>query len=198
MNRISSSRQRGSFGRLGFESMKPSSLPTVYYGARPSSPLGALWAAASPRGAWAISYGIDEARFCEHILARGEARLVYAPGKVTAILTQLSEFLRGKRRRFDVRVDWRHMTPFQVAVRKAVMAVPYGETASYGDIAAAVGKPLAPRAVGGVQASNPLSFIIPCHRIIAADGGLGGYGGPEGLKVKAWLLQMESNRARRN
>ncbi len=176
--------------------MKPSNLPTVYYGTRPRSPLGTLWAAASPRGAWAINYGIDEARFCEHILARGQARLVYAPGKVAGILAQLSEFLRGKRQRFAVRVDWRDMTPFQVAVRKAVMAVPYGETASYGDIAAAVGKPLAPRAVGRAQASNPLSFIIPCHRIIAADGGLGGYGGPEGLKVKAWLLELEAKRAR--
>ena len=177
--------------------MKTPGLPIVYYGMRPRSPLGALWAAASPRGAWAVSYGIDEARFCEHILARGDARLVYAPGKVAGILSQLSEFLRGKRRRFAVRMDWRGMTPFQIAVRKAVMAVPYGETASYGDIAAAVGKPLAPRAVGGVQASNPLSFIIPCHRIIAADGGLGGYGGPQGLKVKAWLLDLESKRARR-
>lgn len=174
-----------------------SSIPTVYYGSRARSPLGALWAAASPRGAWAISYAIDEASFCEHILARGEARLVYAPGKVAAILSQLSEFLRGQRQRFEVRVDWRDMTLFQIAVRKAVMAVPYGETASYGDIAAAVGKPLAPRAVGGVQASNPIAFIIPCHRIIAADGGLGGYGGAEGLKIKAWLLALESKRAHR-
>ena len=177
--------------------MKPSTFPTVYYGTRPRSPLGALWAAASSLGVWAASYGIDEARFCEHILARGEARLVYAPGKVAGILAQLSEFLRGQRTRFEVRVDWRDMTPFQIAVRKAVMAVPYGQTASYGDIAAAVGKPLAPRAVGGVQASNPLSFIIPCHRIIAADGGLGGYGGAEGLKIKAWLLALESKSARR-
>lgn len=173
-----------------------SSLPTVYYGSRPRSPLGPLWAAASPRGAWAVSNGVDEAAFYEHILTRGEARLVYAPGKVAAILAQLSEFLAGRRRRFEVKVDWRDMTAFQIAVRKAVIAVPYGETASYGDIASAVGHPRAPRAVGGVQASNPISFIIPCHRIIAADGGLGGYGGPEGLKIKAWLLAMESKHAR--
>ncbi|MEX2144320.1 MAG: methylated-DNA--[protein]-cysteine S-methyltransferase [Anaerolineales bacterium] len=120
---------------------------------------------------------------------------MYAPGKIAALLKQLSEFARGRRTRFEVQVDWRGMTPFQVAVRKAVMAVPFGETASYGDIAATVGKPRAARAVGSVQAGNPIAFIIPCHRIIASDGGLGGYGGPDGLRLKARLLAMESKRA---
>ena len=177
--------------------MTASNPPIIYFGSRPKSPMGALWAAVSDRGVWSVSYGIDQARFCEHILARGDVRPVYAPRKVAPILKQLGEYLGGRRQRFDLRVDWRGMTEFQVAVRKAVMAVPYGETASYGDIAAAVGKPLAPRAVGGVQASNPIAFIIPCHRIIAADGGLGGYGGPEGLKIKARLLAFEAKRAHR-
>ncbi len=83
------------------------------------------------------------------------------------------------------------MTAFQQAVRKAVMAVGYGETASYGDIAAAVGNPRAARAVGGVQACNPISFIIPCHRIIGADGSLAGYGGFGGVETKRWLLELE-------
>src|SRR3972149_6006785 len=169
----------------------------VFYAESAFSHLAPLWAAVSERGLWAASYGIAEEEFRAQILDRGRAVPVYAPEKVRNALWQMEEFLAGNRKRFDLKVDGRGMTPFQIAVRKAVMAVPYGQTASYGDIAAAVGKPLAPRAVGGVQASNPIAFIIPCHRIIAADGGLGGYGGAEGLKIKAWLLALESKSARR-
>jgi O-6-methylguanine DNA methyltransferase len=85
------------------------------------------------------------------------------------------------------------MTDFQIAVRKAVMALPYGSTASYGDIAAAVGNPRAARAMGGVQARNPISFVIPCHRVIGSDGSLHGYGGFGGVETKAWLLDLEAN-----
>jgi methylated-DNA-[protein]-cysteine S-methyltransferase len=178
--------------------MKSVPMIDIYFGKRPS-PLGLIWAAASKSGVWAVSYDIDEAHFVDHIQARGRGvvRPVYAPGKVAGVLKQLNEFARGRRQRFVVKVDWSGMTPFQVAVRQAVMAVPFGETASYGDIAATVGKPRAARAVGTVQAGNPIAFIIPCHRIIASDGGLGGYGGPAGLKLKARLLAMESKRARR-
>jgi methylated-DNA-[protein]-cysteine S-methyltransferase len=135
---------------------------------------------------------MDEMEFVAEAGRRGPAKFVYDAERVAPILEQLAEFLGGKRQRFEVKVDWSGMTPFQIAVRKAVMAVPYGKTASYGDIAAAVGKPLAPRAVGGVQATNPISFIIPCHRIIGADGSLAGYGGFGGIKTKAWLLELEA------
>jgi O-6-methylguanine DNA methyltransferase len=136
-------------------------LPIVFYGSKPHKRLGLLWAGVTERGLWSASYGIDEVEFRAHILARGDAIAVHSPAKVAAALKQMAEFLAGKRRRFELKVDWSEMTPFQVAVRKAVMAVPYGETASYGDIAAAVGRPLAPRAVGAVQATNPISFVIP-------------------------------------
>jgi methylated-DNA-[protein]-cysteine S-methyltransferase len=173
-------------------SQKPRrSLPTVFYGDSPASRLAPLWAAVTARGVWAGAYGMDEAEFRAEAEQRGPAALVYDPGKVAAVLKQMEEFLAGKRRRFDVELDWSGMTPFQTAVRKAVMAVPYGKTASYGEIAAAVGKPLAARAVGGVQATNPISFIIPCHRIIGSDGSLAGYGGFGGLKTKKWLLKLE-------
>lgn len=166
-------------------------LPTVWYGDLAASRLAPLWAAVSPRGVWAGAYGMDEAEFQAEALQRGPAALVYAPGRVEGILRQMAEFLAGKRRRFELKVDWSGMTPFQVAVRKAVMAVPYGKVASYGEIAAVVGKPLAARAVGGVQATNPISFIIPCHRIVGSDGSLAGYGGYGGLETKKWLLKLE-------
>lgn len=171
---------------------KSRTLPTVYYGERAGSRLAPLWAAASQRGVWAASYGIEEPEFRAQVLERGRVALVYDPKRVAAILDQMVEFLNGKRTRFDLKVDWSGMTPFQVAVRKAVMAVPYGQTASYGEIAAAVGKPQASRAVGGVQASNPISLVIPCHRIVGSDGSLHGYGGFGGLETKQWLLDLEA------
>jgi O-6-methylguanine DNA methyltransferase len=164
---------------------------TVYYAESPKTRLAPLWAAVTSRGVWAASYGIDEEEFRAQILDRGRVTLIYDASKLAPILRQMEEFLAGKRKRFDLKVDWSGMTPFQIAVRKAVMAVPYGKTASYGEIAAEVGKPQAPRAVGGVQATNPISFVIPCHRIVGSDGGLHGYGGYGGLKTKAWLLELE-------
>jgi methylated-DNA-[protein]-cysteine S-methyltransferase len=172
-------------------SKRQKQLLTVYYGDLAASRLAPLWAAASERGVWAGAYGMDEAEFRAEALQRGPAALVYAPERVAGVLRQMEEFLAGKRRRFEVKIDWNGMTPFQVAVRKAVMAVPYGKVASYGEIAAVVGKPLAARAVGGVQATNPISFIIPCHRIIGSDGSLAGYGGFGGLETKKWLLKLE-------
>lgn len=170
-------------------------VPLVYYADTTPTPLGPLWAAITERGLWSASYGIEESEFREQILERGPAEMIYDEVRLAEVLAQFEEFLAGKRKRFDLAVDWRGMTPFQVAVRKAVMAVPYGETASYGDIAARVGVPRAARAVGGVQATNPISFVIPCHRIIGADGSLHGYGGYGGLETKRWLLDLEAGKA---
>ncbi|UYN89160.1 MAG: methylated-DNA--[protein]-cysteine S-methyltransferase [Anaerolineales bacterium] len=171
--------------------------PLLFYAAKRHKRLGLVWAAVSQRGVWSAAYGIDEPRFCDHILERGPAQLVKQPAAAADVLEQIHEFLAGTRRRFELNVDLSGMTPFQVAVRKAVMAVRYGQTASYGDIAAAVGKPRAARAVGGVQAGNPISFIIPCHRIIGADGSLAGYGGFGGLETKRWLLKLEGTELRK-
>jgi len=167
--------------------------PLVYYAESPSSKLGLIWAAATEIGLWSLSYGVDEAEFQAQILERGPATLIFDESKLATALVQVKDFLSGKRERFDLPIDWRGMTDFQIAVRHAVMALPYGETASYGEIAARVGNPRAARAVGAVQASNPISFVIPCHRVLGSDGSLHGYGGFGGLKTKAWLLDLESN-----
>lgn len=165
--------------------------PQIYYAESPSSQLGLMWAATSEKGVWSVSYGIDADEFRSEILRRGPAHLLYSENEVAPIFEQIHQFLRGERKRFDLEIDWSGMTPFQIAVRRAVMNLPYGQTASYGDIAAQVGHPRAARAVGGVQASNPISFIIPCHRVVGADGSLHGYGGFGGLHTKAWLIELE-------
>lgn len=166
--------------------------PTVHYASRSHDLFGPLWVALSDRGLWCASYGIDELEFRARIQDRGPAQARYSQAPCDEALQQIDEYLGGRRRGFDLEIDWRGMTEFQVAVRKAVMAVPYGKTAAYSDIAADVGRPLAYRAVGSVQAANPLAFIIPCHRITHADGTLANYGGEGGVDTKTWLLELES------
>jgi O-6-methylguanine DNA methyltransferase len=103
-------------------------------------------------------------------------------------MTQLLEFLEGKRREFDLPLDLRG-TDFQLAVYREVERIPFGERRSYADVAAAVGRPSATRAVGAANGANPIPLVIPCHRVIGSRGQLQGYGG--GLDLKARLLAME-------
>jgi methylated-DNA-[protein]-cysteine S-methyltransferase len=105
-----------------------------------------------------------------------------------AVERQLREYFQGKRTTFDLKVHPKG-TPFQKAVWKALAAIPYGETRSYGEIAKTIGRPAAVRAVGLANGRNPLPIVIPCHRVIGANGQLVGYGG--GLPVKQALLDRE-------
>jgi methylated-DNA-[protein]-cysteine S-methyltransferase len=104
------------------------------------------------------------------------------------IRRQLDEYFEGQRKNFNVPLEL-HGSPFQVQVWTALRAIPYGQTASYAAIAQAVGRPAAVRAVGAANGRNPVSIIVPCHRVIGADGSLTGYGW--GVERKAWLLAHE-------
>lgn len=107
-----------------------------------------------------------------------------------AAAEQLGEYFAGARRRFDLPLDMPG-TPFQQRVWQALSEIPFGETSSYGQLAARIGKPGAARAVGLANNRNPISLIVPCHRVIGADGSLTGYGG--GLDRKRWLLAHEAD-----
>jgi methylated-DNA-[protein]-cysteine S-methyltransferase len=109
-------------------------------------------------------------------------------------VTQIEEYFAGHRTRFDLPLAPRG-TAFQRAVWRALTRIPYGETASYGDIARAIGKPAASRAIGGANHRNPIAIVIPCHRVIGADGSMTGYGG--GLPRKQRLLALEARVADR-
>ncbi len=102
--------------------------------------------------------------------------------------TQLREYFAGARRHFELALAPRG-TPFQLAVWQALRAIPYGQTVSYGEIARRLGRPEAARAVGLANGANPLPILVPCHRVIGADGSLTGFGG--GLPIKRALLQLE-------
>jgi methylated-DNA-[protein]-cysteine S-methyltransferase len=106
-----------------------------------------------------------------------------------SIAQQLEEYFGGGRTRFDVPLRLSG-TEFQQQVWSALRDIPYGETISYGELARRVGNPAAVRAVGLANGRNPVAIIVPCHRVIGADGSLTGYGG--GLERKAWLLDLEA------
>jgi len=101
---------------------------------------------------------------------------------------ELNEYFAGRRREFTFPLDLRG-TEFQIACWRALLAIPYGETRTYADIARAVGRPQGFRAVGMANNRNPIAIVVPCHRVIASDGTLCGYGG--GLDVKRKLLELE-------
>jgi methylated-DNA-[protein]-cysteine S-methyltransferase len=107
----------------------------------------------------------------------------------TEMMRELEEYVAGRRHSFDLPLDWSSIKPFQRAVLRAASTIPFGETRSYGWIAQKIGNPKAARAVGQALGSNPIPIILPCHRVINSNGGLGGYGG--GLPLKIKLLRLE-------
>lgn len=111
------------------------------------------------------------------------------PAAFTHVRTQLSEYFAGSRTTFEVALVMLG-TPFQQRVWRALKTIPYGRTTSYGELARVIGQPTAARAVGLANARNPISIIVPCHRVIGADGALTGYGG--GTERKKQLLELEA------
>lgn len=109
---------------------------------------------------------------------------------VNDAVTQLDEYFNGARRDFELPLDLQG-TEFQVAAWNALADIPYGHTASYGQQAASIGRPKAVRAIGGANGRNPVGIVLPCHRIVGADGSLTGFGG--GIAVKKWLLDHEQS-----
>jgi methylated-DNA-[protein]-cysteine S-methyltransferase len=104
-------------------------------------------------------------------------------------LKEITEYLGGERREFATPVDWRGWPAFTRQVLETCARVPYGTTVSYGELARRVGSPRAARAVGQALGRNPVPLIVPCHRVVRADGGLGGFGGGPALKGR--LLELE-------
>ena len=117
-----------------------------------------------------------------------QGRLIRDESGLTPYQQQLTEYFAGVRREFDMPLDLRG-TPFQTAVWRALLQIPYGETRSYSDIATAIGRATAVRAVGAANGANPIPFVIPCHRVIGKNGTLTGYRG--GIDIKAKLLRLE-------
>ena len=132
-----------------------------------------------------------EKQFMSENQAYQEGVYVFDPQVTQPYRAQISEYLEQKRKVFSLSIDWKVYTPFQKAVLKETLAIPYGETRSYGEVAAAIGNPKASRAVGQAEKSNHVPLVIPCHRVIGSDGSMTGYGGSENTDTKVSLLQFE-------
>ncbi len=144
------------------------------------SPIGTVEIVGSPGG-------ILEINFCENAPGR-VAPSSALPAVVNECLEELEEYFRGRLKSFSVKLRLSG-TDFQEEVWRRLLEIPYGQTATYKEVAEAIGRPLAIRAVGGANHRNPISIIVPCHRVVGHNGGLVGYGG--GLWRKEWLLRHE-------
>jgi AraC family transcriptional regulator of adaptative response/methylated-DNA-[protein]-cysteine methyltransferase len=155
------------------------------------TPLGPMVAAATTRGVCLLEFAEPDRLDKQLEALRRGSRLVLARGEsdhLDRLRTEIAEYFAGERRSFEVAVDARG-TPFQQSVWAELRLIPFGETRSYASVARALSSPGGVRAVGQANGSNPVAIVLPCHRVVNADGGLGGYGG--GLWRKRRLLALE-------
>jgi methylated-DNA-[protein]-cysteine S-methyltransferase len=163
----------------------------IYIASTNSTPLGEIWVAVSENGLVAVEFPVDQVSFRANLNRRHAASIETDPSCTTQVIIQLEEYASGLRREFNLPIDWSAMGDFQRSALQATCAIPFGQTRTYQQVAIQVGSPRAARAVGRAEATNPMPLVIPCHRVVGADGKLHGYGAGQGLSTKTWLLNLE-------
>lgn len=158
--------------------------PSRIVKARWQGPLGAIIVAATDDGVAGVWFE-GQKHMPDHSQWREDAQHAH----IRAATSQLAEYFDGKRSTFDLPLDFAAGTPFQQQVWRALMAIPHGATTHYGALSRGLGAPSAARAVGAAVGRNPLSIVVPCHRVLGTGGALTGYAG--GLERKRALLQLE-------
>jgi methylated-DNA-[protein]-cysteine S-methyltransferase len=154
------------------------------------SPLGELTVFVTPRGLLRVAYENEAPEaVIDEVAARISPRVIRAPSRTDAARRELDAYFAGRRTSFDLPVDWSLVHGFARGVLRATAGVPFGETSTYGQMALAAGSPRAARAAGNALGSNPIPIVVPCHRVLHADGTLGGYSG--GIDRKRILLALE-------
>jgi methylated-DNA-[protein]-cysteine S-methyltransferase len=153
------------------------------------TPIGTLLVAATERGLCRIAYDADPERELDRLASTFGLRVLRSKRPVDPARRQLDEYFEGKRQQFDLPVDLKLQADFNRRVLRELARVPYGEVVTYGELAARAARPRAARAVGTVMNRNPLPIVLPCHRVIGANGKLVGYAG--GLERKETLLRLE-------
>ncbi len=158
------------------------------------SPVGPLLASATSRGLIALGLPSQDVDDQLALLAAAVSpRLLEAPARLDPVRRELGEYFEGRRRDFDLDLDWRLTGGFTRKVLRATARIPFGETRSYRQVAASAGSPRAFRAAGSALGSNPIPIVVPCHRVLRTGGALGGYAG--GLDIKRRLLELEGGLA---
>ncbi|PAU92050.1 cysteine methyltransferase [Kocuria sp. WN036] len=156
-----------------------------------STPVGVLLLAATEEGLVRVAYAReDHDAVLQDLARRISPRVLHAPVRLAPAVRQLEEYFAGTRTGFDLPLDRSLSHGFRRLVQEHLPDIGYGRTESYGAVARSVGRPQAVRAVGTACATNPLPVVVPCHRVLRGDGGLGGYVG--GLEAKAALLELEA------
>jgi methylated-DNA-[protein]-cysteine S-methyltransferase len=154
------------------------------------SPFGPMLVAGTDRGIVRVAFPHrDHDALLEELAAMISPRVLEAPERLDQVRRELDAYFEGRLDRFSVSLDWRLTHGFQNKALRAIARIPYGETRSYREIAAAAGNPRAFRAAGTACGANPLPPIVPCHRVILSDGEIGSYGG--GPQMKESLLRLE-------
>ena len=153
------------------------------------SPVGPLLVATTERGLCRVSFDPEPDRELDELARSHGARVLRSARPLDEVRRELDEYFQRRRTTFDLHVDVASLPPFQRLVLTELARVPYGDVATYGGLAAKIGKPRAARAVGGALNRNPIPIVLPCHRVVGASGRLVGYAG--GLERKRALLALE-------
>jgi methylated-DNA-[protein]-cysteine S-methyltransferase len=163
----------------------------LYYGVMEESPVGSIFIAVGVHGVVAIELDVTEEAFVSRIRNKFKMTVNRSPERVEGVIKQLQEYFEGKRSTFKLDLYLNDLTHFQKRVLEATLDIPRGQITTYGEMAKRLGKSQWARAVGQALARNPIPIVIPCHRVLAADGSLHGYSGGRGIETKAKLLQLE-------
>jgi methylated-DNA-[protein]-cysteine S-methyltransferase len=154
------------------------------------SPFGTLLLAKTPRGLVRVGLPGEEVEATLADLAgRISPRILEAPERLDEERRELDDFFAGRRRGFELPIDWQLSHGFHLRAREGIAAIPYGETRTYTDLARGAGNERAVRAAGSACSRNPIPLVVPCHRVLRSDGSLGGYAG--GIEMKQRLLELE-------
>ncbi len=166
-----------------------SGLADVSY-AQVDSPFGSLLVATTKQGLLRLAFPEEDVDgVLERLAQRVSPRIVEAPAQLDPTRRELEEYFGGRRRTFELPIDWRLVGPFGRRVLDSASAIPYGNMLTYTQVAAQAGSPRGSRAAGNALGANPIPIVVPCHRVLRGSGALGGYAG--GLERKQFLLELE-------
>jgi methylated-DNA-[protein]-cysteine S-methyltransferase len=182
--------RRGLTTALAQRAGKAALLDVAY--AEIDSPIGELIVFVTPRGLLRIKYADEPIEgVLADVAARVSPRILRAPARTDEARHELEAYFGLRRRSFNLPIDWSLVHGFAGRILRRTAGIPFGDVRSYGQLAALAGSPRAARAVGNALGSNPIPIVVPCHRVLHADGGLGGYSG--GLDRKRYLLALEGS-----